>query len=384
MAAPILIPRLAFNLMSENMLFVSLRAMMRDFAVLTVLAVWSFTGFLLSMYWLSDGSHTAITISKWMVWIWFGLDGTGIQRSVEFHEYLGPVLMVLFALLGNTLFLTILVSMLSTTFSKIDSNADAEIMFRRAVLTFEGVKSDALFSYQPPFNLLALVVLLPLKFFVTERWFHKINVAAQRTLNFPILLAIGCLERRILWKGTYKRPKDVESPAVHMSRSRPGLWSLGRGLSVHGDISRVFESLPSDEEEGEDDDESAVASELSSSLLDASPVKPNSPDEQRKGEGGNSFDKAFGSILQSGQQTPRLARTNTGKSRRDSVFLPWAGIGIGNGGIEGGDVSGGVSGSGLSEEVEKRLEGLEGKIDSIERLLSKLVSMAETESDNQT
>lgn len=38
MGAPVLIPRLAFNLMSENMLFVSLRAMMRDFTVLTGLA----------------------------------------------------------------------------------------------------------------------------------------------------------------------------------------------------------------------------------------------------------------------------------------------------------------------------------------------------------
>ena len=38
MGAPVLIPRIAFNLMSENMLFVSLRAMMRDFTVLTCLA----------------------------------------------------------------------------------------------------------------------------------------------------------------------------------------------------------------------------------------------------------------------------------------------------------------------------------------------------------
>lgn len=33
MGAPVLVPRLAFNLMSENMLFVSLRAMMKDFTV---------------------------------------------------------------------------------------------------------------------------------------------------------------------------------------------------------------------------------------------------------------------------------------------------------------------------------------------------------------
>jgi hypothetical protein len=100
--AAVLVPRLAFNLMSENMLFISLREMMKDFFILTALAVWCFAGFLLSMVWLSDGSHQPITISKWMLWIWFGLDGTGIQRSIEFHWILGPILMTAFAFLGNT------------------------------------------------------------------------------------------------------------------------------------------------------------------------------------------------------------------------------------------------------------------------------------------
>lgn len=40
MGAPVLIPRLAFNLLSGNLLFVSLRAMMADFTLLTALAVW--------------------------------------------------------------------------------------------------------------------------------------------------------------------------------------------------------------------------------------------------------------------------------------------------------------------------------------------------------
>jgi hypothetical protein len=56
-AAPVLIPRLAFNVMSENLLFVSLRAMMSDFMTLTILAVWSFAGFLLSLKWLHNGIH---------------------------------------------------------------------------------------------------------------------------------------------------------------------------------------------------------------------------------------------------------------------------------------------------------------------------------------
>ncbi|KAK6598331.1 nonselective cation channel [Botrytis cinerea] len=222
LGAPVLVPRLAFNLMSENMLFISLRAMMRDFTVLTILAVWCFAGFLLSMIWLGNGIHEPITVSKWMLWIWFGLDGTGITTSAQFHWLLGPILMVTFAFLGNTLFLTILVSMLSTTFSTIVSNATAEIQFRRAVLTLEGVKSDSLFAYFPPFNILALFVLMPLKFVLTPRWFHKINVAA-------------------LWAGP-RRQKEAEQ--LPRPPHRPRLWDFSRGFSVHGDLQAVFDAEP--------------------------------------------------------------------------------------------------------------------------------------------
>lgn len=73
MGAPFLIPRLAFNIFQQNLLFVSLREMMARFLVLTLLAVWSFAGFFLAMLWLGDGRHQPVTIGKWMVWVWFGL-----------------------------------------------------------------------------------------------------------------------------------------------------------------------------------------------------------------------------------------------------------------------------------------------------------------------
>lgn len=144
--------------------------------------------------------------------------------------------MVTFAFLGNTLFLTILVSMLSNTFSNIVANATAEIQFRRAVLTFEGVKSDAIFAYQPPFNVLALCILLPLKCCVSPRWFHKINVTGIRILNAPLLLAISAYERRSLW-ATVKQNSYQPS---HL-RSKLSSWDFSR-FSVHGDIQAVFDS----------------------------------------------------------------------------------------------------------------------------------------------
>ncbi|KAI1107821.1 nonselective cation channel [Jackrogersella minutella] len=244
MGAPVLIPRLAFNLLSDNLVFLSFRSMMADFTILTVLAAWCFCGFLLSMVWLAEGRHNVVTISKWMLWIWFGLDGTGISRSAEFHWFLGPILMITFAFLGNTLFLTILVSMLSNTFSTIVTNASAEIQFRKAVLTLEGVKSDAIFAYQPPFNIIALFVLVPMRFVVSPRWFHKIHVATVRTINLPVLLFIAVVDRRLLWSDTELAGYPTEQ-LPKKRRSRSWFWEKWR-ITSHGDIQTVFDTSPPD------------------------------------------------------------------------------------------------------------------------------------------
>lgn len=242
MGAPFLVPRLAFNVFSENLLFVSLRDMMAKFILLTFLAVWSFAGFFLAMVWLDWNDSTdpvsGLTTGLWMVWVWFGLDGTGIERSTDFHHVLGPILMISFAILGNTLFLTILVATLSESFAKIARHATGEVQFRRAVLTFQAVKSDAIFSYPPPFNVLALLILLPLKLVVTPRWFHKVNITLIRTLNAPLLLLIGFFERQFLW------PSADRSIRTWPRKVR----SLGNfnWFHVHGDIEAVFEAPPPD------------------------------------------------------------------------------------------------------------------------------------------
>ncbi|KAI0514776.1 nonselective cation channel [Xylaria bambusicola] len=259
MGAPVLIPRLAFNLLSENIVFLSLRAMMADFAVLTFLAAWCFFGFLLSMVWLAEGRHDPITISKWMLWIWFGLDGSGVSESADFHWLLGPVLMITFAFLGNTLFLTILVSMLTNTFANVVTNATAEIHFRKAVLTLEGVKSDAIFAYQPPFNIIALFILVPMKFLVSPRWFHKIHVAFVRAINFPILLLIAILERRLLWS---KYTGETQQQQKKKYRGKGRFWEKWR-ITSHSDIQTVFDIPPPDSVE----EDIAVDDELTHHMI---------------------------------------------------------------------------------------------------------------------
>lgn len=48
------------------------------------------------------------------------------------------------------------------------------------VKTVEGVKTDALFSYFPPINILAFAILVPLSWTVSARTLHRINVFAIR------------------------------------------------------------------------------------------------------------------------------------------------------------------------------------------------------------
>ena len=142
--------------------------------------------------------------------------------------------MVLFAFLGNTLFLTILVAMLSNTYTNLAQNATAEVQFRRAVLTFEGVKSDALFAYRPPLNVLALVFLLPLKFVLSPRWFHKVNITLIRVHNAPILFLVSLYERRYLWK----RARMLSPARRHSWLTEWERWG------AHGDLSAVFDADP--------------------------------------------------------------------------------------------------------------------------------------------
>ncbi|EFQ35627.1 nonselective cation channel [Colletotrichum graminicola M1.001] len=242
-AAPVLLTRLAFTLLPDNIVFIAMHAMMKDFTRLTFISIWCFMGFFLALHWLVGsnddtsavaGGKAALTwyeTCKWLIWTWFGLDGTGIDRSDEFHPILGPALMIAFAFLGNILFLTILVAILSNTFSKLISDAPAEIQFRRAVLTFAGVKSDSIFSYPPPFNLLALAALLPLKSMLSPRSFHDVNTSLIRALNAPALMIISALERR-----------RVAHPRRARSQSLLN-WSFS-GFNPHGDIQAVFKVEP--------------------------------------------------------------------------------------------------------------------------------------------
>jgi hypothetical protein len=122
-----------------------------------------------------------------------------------------------------------------------------------------GVKSDALFSYFPPCNLVACLTLLPLKLVISSRTFHTINVFCIRIINAPSLLIIAWYERRALWtsstRHSVRRPSRIDwsnpnGPRALQSKSWfdafSMFWDFSR-FSVHGDMQAVFDIEPPQE-----------------------------------------------------------------------------------------------------------------------------------------
>ena len=70
----------------------------------------------------------------------------------------------------------VLVSICHGHHRRVSSEGQAIVPFRAQTLTRTRSKSDALFSYQPPFNLMAFVVLWPLSYLVSPRMLHSANV----------------------------------------------------------------------------------------------------------------------------------------------------------------------------------------------------------------
>ena len=95
-------------------------------------------------------------------------------------------------------------------------NANEEHQFVFAVNAISMVKSDALFSYIAPTNVIAWL-LAPLRLLIPFRQFVRVNRTVIKVTHFPVLFIIYAYERLIL-RGTLFEPTDLVQ-----RRGRPGL-----------------------------------------------------------------------------------------------------------------------------------------------------------------
>jgi hypothetical protein len=144
-------------------------------------------------------------------------------------NFLGRALLALFLFICHFLIVTILVTVLTNSFMAVVKNADEEHQFLFAVNTISMVKSDALFSYIPPTNIIGWL-LIPIKYTMPFKKFLRMNRLVIKLTHIPILFIIFVYERLLLSNLAYGPTDLVEQ------RGRQGSVDPVPAFSLRGPV----------------------------------------------------------------------------------------------------------------------------------------------------
>lgn len=199
--AVLLFPRL-FSVLDHNRYFsqllVAFRMMAVDFMAILVLIMITCSGFFvaLTLSFGNDKIDNPGSVAYVLFQILMGYTPAAWDRWGGYNV-LGKAIMTVFLCLCHFLVVTILITVLTNSFMAIVQNANEEHQFLFAVNTISMVKSDALFSYVAPANVLGWIM-TPLRYLIPFRRFVKVNRTAIKITHFPVLFTIYVYERIML------------------------------------------------------------------------------------------------------------------------------------------------------------------------------------------
>lgn len=208
--AVLLFPRL-FSVLDHyryfSQLLIAFRMMAMDLVAVFILIVISCSGFFVA-FTLSFGTrdYDAASVAYALFQMLMGFTPAAWD-SWGTYNILGKAILTLFLFICHFLIVTILITVLTNSFMAIVQNANEEHQFVFAVNTISMVKSDALFSYVAPTNVIAWL-LAPLRFVLPFRQFVRINRIVIKVTHFPVLFMIFAYERLIL-RGSLYEPTDL-------------------------------------------------------------------------------------------------------------------------------------------------------------------------------
>lgn len=211
--AVLLFPRL-FSVLDHyryfSQLLIAFRMMALDLVAVFVLILISCSGFFVALT-LSFGNQTLdspASVAYTLFQILLGFTPAAWDRW-DGYNALGKTILTLFLFICHFLVVTILISVLTNSFMAIVQNANEEHQFVFAVNTISMVKSDALFSYVAPTNIIAWLI-TPLRYFVTFSRFIRINRTIIKITHFPVLLTIFLYEKSILKSSLTSAVESIE------------------------------------------------------------------------------------------------------------------------------------------------------------------------------
>ncbi|KAI7089904.1 hypothetical protein KC356_g2067 [Hortaea werneckii] len=221
-----------------SQLLIAFRMMTQDLVAILVLIVIFCSGFFVA-FTLSFSNETqdANGVAYALFQILMGFSPAAWDQWPAFN-LLGKAVMVIFLIICHFLIVTILITVLTNSFMAIVKNAEEEHQFLFAVNTISMVKSDALFSYVAPANVIGWA-LSPLRFVMPFREYVRFNRTIIKMTHFPILFVIFAYERVVLAMLAYEPTDLVEKPAV--SQAKPVAFSINKAQDVFSPGRRLRE-----------------------------------------------------------------------------------------------------------------------------------------------
>ncbi|KIV99608.1 uncharacterized protein PV09_08783 [Verruconis gallopava] len=239
--AVLLFPRL-FSVLDHyryfSQLMIAFRMMALDLFAILILIVIACSGFFVAFTLafpvnLTPGETAyalfqllmGFTPAAWEIW-----DG---------YNLLGKAILTLFLIICHFLIVTILITVLTNSFMAVVQNANEEHQFVFAVNTMSMVKSDALFSYIAPANVIGWL-LTPLRYIMPFRQYVKLNRTVIKVTHMPLLLAICVYERLVLSRRTFEPLDLVEQRGRHKSRV-PAAFAIAKDAELFSPGARLRE-----------------------------------------------------------------------------------------------------------------------------------------------
>jgi hypothetical protein len=225
--AVLLFPRL-FSALDHyryfSQLLIAFRMMAMDLVAILLLIIISCSGFFVAFTLTFKKDLDAPNAAYALFQLLMGFTPAAWDIWADFN-ILGKGLLALFLFICHFLIVTILITVLTNSFMAIVQNANEEHQFLFAVNTISMVKSDALFSYIPPTNIIGWLV-IPLKYCMPFRTFIRMNRLIIKITHIPILFSVFAYERVLLSNLAYGPTDLVEQRGRSQSKVAMPAFSL--------------------------------------------------------------------------------------------------------------------------------------------------------------
>ncbi|KAJ5783251.1 hypothetical protein N7457_005025 [Penicillium paradoxum] len=242
--APLLFPRL-FSILDHyryfSQLLIAFRIMASDLIAVFVLIVISCSGFFVAFLNFGDNKSPKVVVYG-LFQMLMGFTPTAWSMWDEYN-FVGKTILTVFLFICHFVVVTILITVLTNSFMRIVQNANEEHQFLFAVNTISMVKSDALFSYVAPTNVLAWLV-TPFRYMMPFREFIRLNRTIIKITHLPILFTICFYEKAVLSSRVVQPMDMIEPSSLNEIPAHAQQWhpSRFRGFSTRAS---VFKREPS-------------------------------------------------------------------------------------------------------------------------------------------